>query len=104
MHGNDDVLLQLLARGLDESVNQLDRNGMTPLMVAAKLGWRRCVRVLLTLCRQTKVTLTDSAERTARDFATAEGHWKTAEDIDRYSGASDRASFRQKRPGEERLG
>ena len=69
------ILSEILSRAPD-TVNAQDREGLTPLMLAASNNRLEAIRVLLE-CRADRY-MRDAGGRTAAEIAVAEGHQEAA--------------------------
>ena len=89
LYGCDAVLNVLLAQArVAELVNACTHGGLTPLMIAAKHGWWRCVRSLVS-CKDTQLGVTNLQARTAKDLARLEEHFTCVAEIERCEAEDD---------------
>ena len=81
MYGCDAVLNVLLAQSkVSELVNEKSNLGLTPLMIAAKHGWWKCVRSLVS-CADCDLAVTSPQGRTAMDLAQLDEHFACVTEI-----------------------
>ena len=105
LYGCDAVLNVLLAQSkVADLVNKTTNAGLTPLMMAAKHGWKMCVRSLVS-CDDCDLEVTNPQGRTALELAQFEDHSACVTEIVRSEDHRDHDSPRDRRTslGEESI-
>ena len=74
------MLNVLLAKPDNQLVNQSNQEGQTPLMLAVKHGWWKCVRALVN-CKDTDLYIVDQRGQTALDLSG--GDFECTQEIER---------------------